>query len=200
MRHRVDKHHFNRNTKARKALLKSLLRSLVEQGEVITTTAKAKELRRLMDKVVHKAQADNVETRRLLHRAFGRRDVVNTLVDRIAPAMADRVSGFTTLSKVGSRRGDSAEMTKIKFMVEIPRSGSLKSGQVHTSEKANVVKAKTSTKAKAKVETKTTKAKKAEVKETAVKAPLAPKVAAVKPKMQQTVVKATQVTRKTGKK
>jgi large subunit ribosomal protein L17 len=132
MRHRVAKKHFNRDTNNRKALLKNLLRSLVEQGEVVTTTSKAKEIKRLMDKTVHRAKTDSVENRRLLHRIFGRRDVVNTLVDRIAPAMADRVSGFTTIAKEGIRRGDNADLSRLKFVVKIDRAGSLKSGQDHT--------------------------------------------------------------------
>lgn len=132
MRHRVAKKHFNTDTKGRKALLKNLLRALVEEGEVVTTTSKAKEIKRLMDKTIHRAKKDTVESRRLLHRVFGRRDVVNTLVDRVAPAMADRVSGFTTIAKEGIRRGDSAELSRLKFVVEIDRKGTLKSGTDHS--------------------------------------------------------------------
>jgi large subunit ribosomal protein L17 len=132
MRHRVAKKHFNTDTKGRKALLKNLLRALVEEGEVVTTTSKAKEIKRLMDKTIHRAKKDTVESRRLLHRVFGRRDVVNTLVDRVAPAMADRVSGFTTIAKEGIRRGDSAELSRLKFVVEIDRKGTLKSGIDHS--------------------------------------------------------------------
>ncbi len=131
MRHRVQKNHFNRNTNERKALLKGLLRSLIEQGEIITTDGKAKEIKRLMDKLVYKAKTDTVENRRLVHRVFGRRDVVNTLFERIAPAMADRISGFTTTSRNGSRRGDSAQMVTLKFIAEIDRVGTLKSGKTY---------------------------------------------------------------------
>lgn len=131
MRHRVQKNHFNRNTNERKALLKGLLRNLVEQGEIVTTDGKAKEIKRLMDKLVYKAKTDTVANRRLLHRVFGQRDVVNTLVERVAPAMGNRISGFTTLSKLGSRRGDSAQMVALKFVVAIERVGTLKSGRTH---------------------------------------------------------------------
>lgn len=131
MRHRLVRNHFNRNTNERKALLKSLLRNLVEQGEIVTTDGKAKEIKRLMDKLVYKAKSNTVETRRNLHKIFGRRDVVNTLVERVAPAMGDRVSGFTTISKLSSRRGDSAQMVSLKFVAEIDRVGTLKSGQTY---------------------------------------------------------------------
>lgn len=135
MRHRVATKQFNRETNGRKALLKGLLRSLVEEGEIVTTTAKAKEIKRLMDKVVFKAKTDSIPTRRTLHKIFGRRDVVNTLVDRIAPAMADRNSGFTTISAEGTRRGDTAAQSRLKFVVSFDRVGSLKSGKDHSEAK-----------------------------------------------------------------
>lgn len=152
MRHRVQKNHFNRNTNERKALLKSLLRNLIEQGEIVTTDGKAKEIKRLMDKLVYKAKTDTVSNRRLLHRVFGRRDVVNTLFERVAPAMTDRVSGFTSISKNGSRRGDSAQMVTLKFVAEYDRTGTLSSGKTYEA------------KAEAKPVAKKAPAKKAEVK------------------------------------
>jgi large subunit ribosomal protein L17 len=163
MRHRVAKKHFNRDTNNRKALLKNLLRSLIEQGEVVTTTSKAKEIKRLMDKTVHRAKTDSVENRRLLHRIFGRRDVVNTLVDRIAPAMADRVSGFTTIAKEGIRRGDNAGLSRLKFVVKIDRVGTLKSGKDH-SEKTPAKKTVAKKAAPKKVAAKKAPAKKVEKK------------------------------------
>lgn len=146
MRHRLQKNHFNRNTNERKALLKSLLRNLIEQGEVVTTDGKAKELKRLMDKLVYKAKTNTVENRRLIHRVFGQRDVVNALFERIAPAMGERISGFTTTSRNGSRRGDSAQMVTIKFVTEIDRAGTLKSGKTYEA-KAKPVAKKAATKA-----------------------------------------------------
>jgi large subunit ribosomal protein L17 len=172
MRHRVAKKHFNHDTKGRKALLKNLLRALVEEGEVVTTTSKAKEIKRLMDKTIHRAKKDTVESRRLLHRVFGRRDVVNTLVDRVAPAMADRVSGFTTIAKEGIRKGDSAKLSRLKFVVEIDRKGTLKSGKDHSTLKGTSTKeVKKTAKAKkvAKPAVKKASAKKAVVKKTTKK-------------------------------
>lgn len=166
MRHRVAKRHFNRDTNARKALLSGLLRNLVEQGEVVTTTSKAKEIKRLMDKIVGQAKNDTLVSRRNLHKIFGKRDVVNTLVDRIAPAMGDRISGFTTISGEGIRRGDSADLSRIKFVVEIDKVGTLKSGIDHKAKpakKAPVKKAEAK-KAPTKAKKVSTKAKKATVK------------------------------------
>jgi large subunit ribosomal protein L17 len=143
MRHQISHSHFNRDANHRKALLKNLVRALVEQGFVVTTTAKAKELKRLADKIIHQAQDQSVSNRRVLHRFFGRRDVVNTLVERVAPAMSDRSSGFTRTEKIGSRRGDNAELTKVSLIAEVARIGSLKSGNTYEAKPAKAKVAKT---------------------------------------------------------
>jgi large subunit ribosomal protein L17 len=176
MRHRVATSHFNRDANHRKALLKNLLRGLVEHGEVTTTVEKAKEIKRLADKVIHRAQEDTVNMRRVLHRTFGRRDVVNTLFERIAPAMKDRTSGFTTLSIVGARRGDNARMAKLELMVKPEQLHTLKSGQVFEAKPkaAKPAKAKSEKKAVEKPVAKAVKAaapKKAAAKPTAAKKP-----------------------------
>lgn len=173
MRHQVSGRHFNRDTNERKALLKGLLCALVEHGEMVTTTPRAKELKRLADKMIHKAQSDTVTTRRLLHKFFGRRDVVNTLVDRVAPAMKDRTSGFTTISPVAKRRGDNTAMVKIALVTKPERVGTLKSDKQ--------VEAKAKKPAKAKVAASTAKTEtKVEAKPKAVAKKEAPKKAATK--------------------
>jgi large subunit ribosomal protein L17 len=156
MIHRVKRKHFNRDTNHRKALLRNLVRSLVETGSVTTTDTKAKELRRLSDKLIHKAQQNTISARQLLHRFFGVKDVVNTLVDRIAPAMSDRVSGFTSLTKVGNRKGDNGKMIKVALMT-MPATGLGSLKQPKTAVKQEVA-AKAET-PKAKPAAKVTKAK-----------------------------------------
>ncbi len=160
MRHRIKNKKFNRDANHRKALLRNLVRSLVENGEVTTTEIKAKELRRLSDKLIHKAQTDTIASRQLIHRFFGKRDVVNTLVDRIAPLMTDRVSGFTTLVKIGKRKGDNSPVIKVALVKMPAGMGSLKAPKaaevVASSTPKTSVKAKVAVKAapKAKVEKK----------------------------------------------
>lgn len=126
MRHRVASHQFNRHTKGRKALLMNMVRSLLETGSVTTTKAKAIELARIADKVIARAQRNDLTSRRVLHRFFGKRDVVNTLVDTIAPAFADRKSGFTTMSVLGTRRGDAALLAKVSLVSMPEKMGSFK--------------------------------------------------------------------------
>lgn len=116
MRHRQKTKQLGRDTKSRKALLRNLVRSLIEHGEVETTEAKAKETKRWADKLIGKAQTDSLAVRRQLHTFFGKRDVVNTLVDKVAPAMKDRKSGFSTIAKLGNRRGDNSKVVKLSLV------------------------------------------------------------------------------------
>ena len=116
MKHRIKGKHLNRDTNNRKLLFKGLISSLIETGEIKTTETKAKAIKGLTDKLVGKATQGSVAARRLLARFFGRRDVVNKLVDEVAPAMKDRKSGFTRITKIGKRRGDNTEMVKIEFV------------------------------------------------------------------------------------
>ncbi len=129
MRHLVAAKHFNRDANQRKMLLRNLLVDLIEHGHMTTTVTRAKEVRRIADKLIHKAQTDSLTSRRTLHRFFGRRDVVNTLVDRIAPVMMDRTSGFTRLVAAGTRRGDNSDIATVSLVVMPDRVDTLKSGK-----------------------------------------------------------------------
>lgn len=131
MRHRVGTKHLNRDSNARKSLLKGLMTELFEHGQMTTSKTRAQEVKRLADKVIHKAQTDTIANRRLLHRVFGRRDIVNTLVERIAPLFSDRTSGFTRLTVVGLRRGDNSEQVTLSLVKQAEKVGDFKSGQVH---------------------------------------------------------------------
>jgi large subunit ribosomal protein L17 len=128
-------------------MIMNLVRSLVEHGEIKTTTEKATEVRRWADKVISKAKIGDVAARRSLHRFFGKRDVVNTLVDRIAPLFPDRNSGFTIKEVLGKRRGDNTEMTKISFVSQPEVVGTLKTSKDGATVKATPAKKKSASSA-----------------------------------------------------
>lgn len=143
MRHGIKAKHFNRDANQRKLLLRELVMSLVKYGQISTTMPRAKEVRRVADRLIHDAQTDSLATRRNLHRFFGKRDVVNTLVDRVAPVMGKRQSGFTRIVSVGTRRGDNAPMVTLS-LVEMPEGmGSLKQVKAGTINTAETKKKKT---------------------------------------------------------
>lgn len=167
MRHRVKIKHFNRDTQHRKALLTNLIRFLIENGEIVTTKEKAKEVKRLADKIIGKAKTDDLHTRRQLHKVFGKRDMVNTLVDTVAKNMADKDSGFTTTSNVGNRRGDNSNMVKLSLIKKNDKKG-LKSPVAKT-QKAKKETKKVETKKSAAVKSKKTATKKVASKKTASK-------------------------------
>ena len=116
MRHRVKKRKLGKLTKHRKHMLRNLLRALFEHGKIETSKAKAKEVQRLADKLISTARGGDLAARRQLHRFFGKNDVVNLLVDEIAPLFKDRKSGFTRLTETGRRRGDNTLMARLELI------------------------------------------------------------------------------------
>ena len=126
MRHRVKKSFFNRGTKHRRAMLRNGVRNLILHGEILTTKAKAKEFGRWADKMIFKALENSVVSRRQLHQFFGKRDIVNALVDEVAPIFKDRKSGFTRIVQHGRRRGDNTKMFKLELVVKPENLGTFK--------------------------------------------------------------------------
>lgn len=120
MRHRLDKKFFNRDTKSRRSLLNGVVVALFEHGEIETTRAKGKEAMRLAESCITHAKVGDLAAKRTLHRIFGRRDVVNNLVDRVAPVFKDRQSGFCRLTLIGNRRGDNTEMYRLSLVEVLP--------------------------------------------------------------------------------
>ncbi len=181
MRHRVQNSRLGTDANHRKAIIKGLVLSLITHGAIETTVTKAKEASRVADKLIGKARVDSLTTRRTLHAFFGKRDAVNTLVERVAPVFTDRVSGFTRIVKIGTRRGDNTPMVRLSLVVQPEVSGTLKKPA-----SAAVVKKTTATVSKATPATK----KAAVAKSTAAKKP-ATKKAAAKPATKKAPAKKT---------
>ncbi len=131
MRHQVHDKKFNRDANARKGLFLGLLRNFALHGEIVTTETKGKVLKRLADKMIAQAKDNSMASRRVLHSMLGKRDMVNTLVDRIAPAAKDRKSGFVRVTALGSRRGDNTLMVKVSLVDRPAEMGSFKSGKTY---------------------------------------------------------------------
>lgn len=112
---------FNRSTNQRKALRKTQLNALIVNGKITTTQAKAKEVKRLFDKLVSKAKVNSVHIRRQLAAYLSSTPSANRLVDVIAPLFPDRSSGFTTSAKEKIRKGDGVTMVSVKLLAELPK-------------------------------------------------------------------------------
>ena len=117
MRHRKSGRKLNRTWEHRKAMFKNMARSLVEHEKITTTVPKAKELRRLTDKLIRFGLENTVHARRKAFRILEDRTLVKKLFDQIAPRYKDRPGGFTRVVKLATpRRGDCAEMAIVEFV------------------------------------------------------------------------------------
>lgn len=119
MRHRVQGKKLSRNSEQRQALFKGLLAALITEGEVTTSLTKAKVMSRLIDKLITRAKKPNLNSRRIISAFFNQKEVVNKLVDELAPVMQSRVSGYTRIIRIGNRQGDNSEMVKIQFIDKV---------------------------------------------------------------------------------
>ncbi len=116
MRHRKSGRYFNRNSSHRKAMLQNLAASLLEHESIVTTLAKAKELRRVVEPLITLAKEDSVANRRLAFARLRNRTVVTKLFNEVAPVFKQRPGGYTRVLKYGHRAGDSAPMAIIELV------------------------------------------------------------------------------------
>lgn len=105
-----------RDSSARKALLRSIVTSLFQHERIETTEAKAKELRKVADKMLTLAKRGDLYARRQVLAYMMDEDVVKKLFDEIAPKYKDRQGGYTRIIKTGVRQGDAAPMVIIELV------------------------------------------------------------------------------------
>ena len=116
MRHRKSGRRLNRDTNARKALMRNLCSSLLESGRITTTEAKAKELRRWVDRLITEAKADDLAARRRVAQEISQDDVADRLFRNLMPRLRDRPGGYTRIIHKGPRLGDAAPMVVIELV------------------------------------------------------------------------------------
>ena len=116
MRHRVHGRKLGRTSAHRKALFRNQLTALFTHERIITTVAKAKELRPIAERMVTIARSDTLAARRKVAVMVQDKDIARRLFDEIAPRFADRPGGYTRIMRLGRRRGDNAELAIIEFI------------------------------------------------------------------------------------
>ena len=116
MRHQRVAKKFGRSTKHRKMLMRSLVTNLILAESIKTTLPKAKEVRKDADRIVTVAKKGDLAARRLAASRLVEPKAVQKLFDKIAPAMKDRKGGYTRIVKLGTRRGDAAEMCVLQWV------------------------------------------------------------------------------------
>lgn len=116
MRHHDNKRKLSRETGQRLALLRGLAVSLVRDGKIETTLAKAKELRPFIEKLVTRAKGGTPSGERLIATRLSSKISANKLVKTIAPKMKSRVGGYTRITKLAPRSSDQSLMAVIEFV------------------------------------------------------------------------------------
>jgi large subunit ribosomal protein L17 len=116
MRHRKDHRKLSRTREHRKALLRNLTTSLFIHERIETTVAKAKEARRMAERMITFAKRGDVAARRHVARFVHGDDVVRKLFDTLAPWYVDRNGGYTRIIKVGHRLGDAGQTAFLELV------------------------------------------------------------------------------------
>lgn len=116
MRHAVRGRKLGRTTAHRKALFRNQLASLVENERIVTTIAKAKELRPIAEKMVTQGKRDTVHARRRVRRWLSDRELVRKLFEEISPRFVDRAGGYLRIVRLRRRVGDGAEEAVVEFV------------------------------------------------------------------------------------
>lgn len=118
MRHNNTGRRLGRNSSHRKAMMRNMVTSLLEHEKITTTDARAKELRKLADKLITLGKRGDLHARRQAAEVIFNKTVVAKLFERIAPRYADRPGGYTRIIKLGSRSGDNASTSMIELVEE----------------------------------------------------------------------------------
>ena len=116
MRHRQSGRKLNRTSSHRKSLFKNMAQALLKHEQIVTTLPKAKELKRVVEKLITLGKKGNLHSRRLAFNQIRDKDMVSKLFDSLAKRYSDRKGGYTRVLKAGFRYGDSAPMAVIELV------------------------------------------------------------------------------------
>ncbi|SCZ81914.1 50S ribosomal protein L17 [Acidaminobacter hydrogenoformans] len=105
-----------RPTAHRNLMLRNLVTSLIKNGRIETTETRAKEARKIAEKMISLGKRGDLHARRQAMAFITEEAVVKTLFEEIAPKYADKSGGYTRIYKLGPRRGDAAPMVMIELV------------------------------------------------------------------------------------
>jgi large subunit ribosomal protein L17 len=107
---------FSRSSGHRQAMFSNMAAALIRHEQIVTTLAKAKDLRRVVDKYITLAKRGDLNSRRLAASRLRDDEMVAKLFDTLAPRYKDRAGGYTRVLKAGFRYGDSAPRAVIELV------------------------------------------------------------------------------------
>jgi large subunit ribosomal protein L17 len=164
MRHGRKVKKLGRTESHRKAMLANMAASLVAYQTIRTTDVKAKEVKRLTEKLITLAKRGGLHAHRQVYDVIKDRKLVKKLFDEIGPKFQDRTGGYARISKLGPRKGDGAPLSVVELLLEKPHKEEKKGKKEKAGKKAKPEKPK-EPKAKKERKTKKMKAKAEEAKE-----------------------------------
>ena len=118
MRHRVREFKVGRKPAHARAMIANQVSSLIMEGKIRTTVVKAKETRRLTEKMITLGKKGTLHARRRAISKIGNKEAVKKLFAEVAPLYMERDGGYTRIIRLGFRRGDAAEMCYLEFVQE----------------------------------------------------------------------------------
>jgi len=116
MRHKISGRKLQRKTGHRKALFRNMSAALIKHEQIVTTAAKAKELRPYVERLITLAKRGGLSNRRLAMSKLGDETQLKKLFDVLAERYSDREGGYTRVIKAGYRGSDAAQMAVIEFV------------------------------------------------------------------------------------
>ncbi len=143
MKHKIGFNKLNRVPAHRKALIRNMMTVLFKHERIVTTRAKAIEVRRNAEKLITRAKVDSVHNRRQVFRKITDEAILAKLFTDIGPRFKERQGGYTRILRMGERKQDAADMVILELV-----------DRKEDDKKADREKRKAEKKAKAKAEAK----------------------------------------------
>lgn len=116
MRHRKAGRRFGRTTSNRRAMVRSMVTSLLDHERIVTTTPKAKEIRKVADKMITLGKRGDLHARRQALSFIQDKSVVAKLFNELGPEYQERQGGYTRIIQTGNRIGDCAPMAILELV------------------------------------------------------------------------------------
>lgn len=133
MRHNNAGKRLGRNTSHRQAMMRNMVTSLIEHEKITTTDSKAKELRKIADKMITLGKRSDLHARRQAREVVRDSKMVAKLFNMLGPRFQNRPGGYTRIIKIGNRLGDNAPVSRIEFVEEMS-ADQVKSATVKTTQ------------------------------------------------------------------
>ena len=116
MRHRLSGKKLSRPSGHRSSMLRGMVTDLLRHEAIQTTEAKAREVRRMAEKIITKGKGGTLHDRRQVLAVLTDESIVRKLFDELATRYEDRPGGYTRITKLGARRGDAASMAMLELL------------------------------------------------------------------------------------